>query len=334
MNSSSYRHNPISLIAGLTASALSALVLVACTQTSSTGLDAGLLSSDAPDGSSGALSSHATLHSSAGGTSSSGASGNSSADAPTELALGAWTEDSLTAAGETRTFVLTVVPGTTYAVAWNDTYQGDGTTSADIYVSAASGATILFDDIDSGFDYPRTFIATSTSVEITVRGYLNSSTGTFALRAYLGSGFSSSAGTSSLSGSSSSSGSSSLGGSSSAGTSSSPGTYPVIPLTLGTAWVSGSLNVRDTVTYTATVAAGSYYTIAWNDRYEGDDTKTADVVVSAYKAADQSANYFERADSGWLSPRSIYSTSTTLVIVVHGFSQSESGSYALQVTQN
>jgi hypothetical protein len=114
------------------------------------------------------------------------------------------------------------------------------------------------------------------------------------------------------------------------GTSSTPGTNITVPLTLGTTWVEGSINAGDVVTYTATVAIGTNYTITWNDGFEGDGTMTADIEVSAYDDADLS-NYYFMSDSGWDFPKTILASTTTLVIVVQGYASYDAGTYALQV---
>jgi formylglycine-generating enzyme required for sulfatase activity len=60
--------------------------------------------------------------------------------------------------------------------------------------------------------------------------------------------------------------------------------------------------------------AGTSYVISWNDSYEGDGSKTADIGVSAYwKATD--AGIFSLTDSGWDSPITFTADRSGIVVL-------------------
>jgi hypothetical protein len=106
---------------------------------------------------------------------------NTSSAAPPPLTAGVWANGSLTAGGSV-TYTMSVTSGTTYRIWWNDSYQGNGTKSVDVIVSArytSSGASI-FSGVDSGWSSPQSFTANSTgTVTITVSGYSGATSGTF-----------------------------------------------------------------------------------------------------------------------------------------------------------
>jgi hypothetical protein len=101
------------------------------------------------------------------------------------LTSGFWTNGTMSAGG-TQTYKFYATAGTTYHIEWNDSYNGDGTKSGDIKVSAqtASGTT-LFSNVDSGYYSGRMVsVTTSQDIIITVQGYFSYSTGTYAIGYY------------------------------------------------------------------------------------------------------------------------------------------------------
>jgi len=72
----------------------------------------------------------------------------------------------ITGNGNTNESLLTfnVVSGTAYKVWWNDSKQGDGTKTLNVYVSAYyyDDNTSIFTEIDSGWDNPQQFVANRT----------------------------------------------------------------------------------------------------------------------------------------------------------------------------
>jgi hypothetical protein len=172
-----------------------------------------------------------------------------------------------------------------------------------------SSGTGIFEKVDSGWTSPRSFAASSSgTVKIKVEPYSSSKTGTFAV-AY--------------SASSTRPGSSGGGGGTGSGTEANP-----IALTAGT-WVDGSVpSASSVVWYSFSVTGGTTYYVWWNDSYAGDNTKTADVEVSAIYS---SGTYiFEEVDSGWTSPRSFAASSSgTVKIKVEPYSSSYTGTFAV-----
>jgi hypothetical protein len=86
------------------------------------------------------------------------------------------------------------------------------------------------------------------------------------------------------------------------------------PLTVNV-WKHGELTATATqVQYSFSVSPGNSYYIWWNDIKQGNNTKSADIKVSA-KYSDSTSNLFSDVDSGWSSPRSIYPTANKIVII-------------------
>jgi hypothetical protein len=97
-----------------------------------------------------------------------------------QLTAGVWANGSLVSGGVQYT--MNVTSGTTYRIWWNDSYQGNGTKSVDVMVSAryTSSGTSIFSSVDSGWSSPQSFTANSTgTVTITVTGYSGATSGTF-----------------------------------------------------------------------------------------------------------------------------------------------------------
>lgn len=97
------------------------------------------------------------------------------------------------------------------------------------------------------------------------------------------------------------------------------------------AWVEGNVDYSETVKYIFYVNAGSTYTISWDDSYQGSNTYTGDVSVSAY---DESGNsFFTNADSGFNYPQSISVPygEYTIVVEVNGYYSG--GSFGLRVSE-
>jgi hypothetical protein len=99
------------------------------------------------------------------------------------LVSGQWADGTITYSGQTLEYSFPVSYGTTYYVWWNDSYRGNGTYSLDVKVSARySGGSTIFDPVDSAWDDPQNFYATSSgTVILTVQAYSGSATGTFAV---------------------------------------------------------------------------------------------------------------------------------------------------------
>lgn len=104
-----------------------------------------------------------------------------------------------------------------------------------------------------------------------------------------------------------------------------------IPLTAGT-WKDGSITRDKTKLYSFPVNAGMTYYIWWNDRYEGTGSKTCDILVSGYtrSGSTTAAAFFNLEDAAWTSPRQFTASySGTVLLLVEGYSDSSSGTYAI-----
>jgi len=102
---------------------------------------------------------------------------------PTPLSNGTWVDGSITSTSSSVWYSLDVTTGTTYYVWWNDSYEGNGSKTLDVRVSAYySSGTNIFNRIDSGWNSPRSFTAGSSgTLYIQVEAYSGGGyTGTFA----------------------------------------------------------------------------------------------------------------------------------------------------------
>jgi hypothetical protein len=97
------------------------------------------------------------------------------------LTPGQWTGGSLSA-GQAVWYAFTAAGGS-YDISWDDSYEGSGSYSCDIKVSAYdnSGNT-FFSGIDSAYSTPRQITGYSGLIYLKVQGYSSSSTGTYAIR--------------------------------------------------------------------------------------------------------------------------------------------------------
>ena len=103
-----------------------------------------------------------------------------------------------------------------------------------------------------------------------------------------------------------------------------------IALTAGT-WADGNITSSASVVwYSFNVTSGQTYYVWWNDYYHGDDTKTADVEVSAYYS--NGTSIFTNEDDGWDDPQSFTAnTSGTVKIKVTPYSSiyHDTGTFAI-----
>jgi hypothetical protein len=107
-----------------------------------------------------------------------------------------------------------------------------------------------------------------------------------------------------------------------------PSYDPSIPILENGIWQDGS----NPVTYHQFYAhAGTVYSVAWNDSYQGDGSKTADVGVSAYWKASNDL-IFNRTDSGWGYPITFTADRSGIVVlkVEYYSGGNTSGTYAVK----
>jgi hypothetical protein len=105
----------------------------------------------------------------------------------------------------------------------------------------------------------------------------------------------------------------------------------VTPLTNGQ-WFNGTFTREyDEHQYSFTVTAGTTYYVWWNDRYDGNDTKTADIEVYAYDSNDDFLFY---GDNGWDNPQEFTAEySGTVYLSVMGY-DGDTGTYAIAYSTN
>ena len=104
----------------------------------------------------------------------------------------------------------------------------------------------------------------------------------------------------------------------------------LIPLTVNI-WNDGRITSGasgSAVWYSFNVTSGTRYYVWWNDSYQGNSTKTLDVVVSA--SYSNGATIFTNVDSGWSSPSSFTAnTNGTVRIRVTPDSSGRTGTFAV-----
>ena len=102
-----------------------------------------------------------------------------------------------------------------------------------------------------------------------------------------------------------------------------------IPLTINT-WADGSITYANNsaVWYSFYVDSGTTYYVWWNDRFQGNSTKTLDIKVSAYYS--DGTSIFIGQDFGWTNPQQFTaSTSGTVKIKVEPYSGGNTGTFAV-----
>ncbi|MDR2575273.1 MAG: hypothetical protein LBC52_02400 [Treponema sp.] len=104
-----------------------------------------------------------------------GGSGNNGT--PTTLSQGVWANGNITQSAPFDFYQVNVTAGTTYYIWWNDQFEGNGTKTLDVLVSASG-----FSDVDSGWFMPMSFTAGGNGIFLlTVKAYNFGDTGTYAI---------------------------------------------------------------------------------------------------------------------------------------------------------
>jgi fibronectin type 3 domain-containing protein len=97
-------------------------------------------------------------------------------------------------------------------------------------------------------------------------------------------------------------------------------------------WFDGTMTASGIHNYQFNAVQGNTYRIYWNDNYQGDNTKTCDIRVSAYWE-DTGTYIFTDIDSAYTTPQTINaSRSGTIILRVRGFTSSNTGTYAIKYT--
>jgi len=235
---------------------------------------------------------------------------------PFPLTADTWLNGNITSTTSTVWYSFSVTSGTTYRVWWNDADEGNSSKTGDVAVSAryANQTTFIFgganNTIDRGYNTAQSFTANQTgTVYIRVIAYNNNSQyyGTFAVVYSTGT----------------------TRPTVPTGTSSAP-----FPLTLNT-WENGTLTTSTTTLwYTFPVTSGTTYYVWWNDKGNGDGTKTGEVVAGA--SYNTSTFFFggndQSIDSGYSTAQSFTASQTGTVqirITIRGGNNANVGTFAV-----
>jgi uncharacterized repeat protein (TIGR02543 family) len=212
------------------------------------------------------------------------------------LAEGVWQDGEIfvSASGSEEYYRLPVTEGETYAVYWNDSYEGDLTKDLEIKVSAnyETGGASIFSGVDSGYYTPQLFTAASSgNVILRVAPYNIYSTGTYAV----------------------------LYG-------------EVKPLTVDTP-ESGDISAGGVKLYRFSAAANTVYEVSWEDSGEqAGNLYDGDITVTAYRGSIGSTVLFTAEEKGDVTPQTVsYAYATVpIYLKVDGVS---AGTYSVKYEQ-
>ena len=200
---------------------------------------------------------------------------------PIQLSSGIWVNGSITSSASNGAvwYSFNATAGSAYYLWWNDNYEGDGTKTLDIVVTIYNpNGNIGLNREDSSWSSSTYWTANSSgTLKIKVEPYASGNTGTFGIVYRVNNN-------------------TRPGGDGGAGTETNP-----IQLSSGV-WANGSIfssASNAAVWYSFKATAGSAYYLWWNDRYEGDGTKTLDIVVTIYNP--NGSIRLNRGDSSWSS---------------------------------
>jgi hypothetical protein len=98
----------------------------------------------------------------------------------------------------------------------------------------------------------------------------------------------------------------------------------IIPLPTDGTPVNGTLASNGVVYYSFSSEARATFTIRWNDRYDGDGSKSADIYVAGYLTG--GGTLFARQSNAWTTPQIITASGTVYLMVTTGYS---GGSYSI-----
>jgi len=102
----------------------------------------------------------------------------------TSLTLGTAYEGEFTEENDIGAFSVAVEDGASYKISWDDSYEGSGSYTADIKVSAykADKETVYFAGADNGYTSPKTVTADGTTIYIITRPIALGLSGTYSLK--------------------------------------------------------------------------------------------------------------------------------------------------------
>jgi hypothetical protein len=213
----------------------------------------------------------------------------------------AWANGSLASSGKAW-YRFNGVEGVSYFIRWNDEYDGDGTKTAQLIVSAYGYGSSLpfFSGQSSGYDTAREIIPASSGPILLLVENNDWTTGTYAIKYFE--------------------------------------PDPPQALTDG-AYMDGDFSTGLASWYSFEVVAGDIYYINWNSSYYftdpgyGDGTKTAMVQVDAYHD-DRVTEYFTNDGNGAFTvPRMIIPTETGTVylrVSKYSYYSTDQGTFAIK----
>lgn len=210
---------------------------------------------------------------------------------------------------DTVVYVVQVEAGQSITFQWDDSYQGSGYYTADVFVTIfdAFGNEVM-SRRDSGYNSTVTLTTTSDRYYVLVDQYTTSDDGSFAIKADY------------TYGAPISSSSTFLGS-------------PVYELSLSQ-WMAGALRPMsgsfDTIVYRVPVVPGVAYRVQWDDSYSGSGTYTLDINVAIFNE-DQSY-LLTWTDSGYNITHSLVPTGNYIYILVKNYGSGSSGTFAILVS--
>jgi hypothetical protein len=103
-----------------------------------------------------------------------------SSSASVSLITNQWYTNSFTSSSQTHTYQFYATAGTTYRIAWDDSYEGSGAYTCDVKVSASGAGITPFSDVDTAYSTPRTITPSSSgNITITVIPFSSGGTGSY-----------------------------------------------------------------------------------------------------------------------------------------------------------
>jgi hypothetical protein len=230
---------------------------------------------------------------------------NTSETRPQALTDGVWYDGELVIRGNEIWFSFPVTAGRGYDLTWNDSYQGDSSKTADVYVNVkfqGDATELRATDRDSGWNEPWFIFASQTGTALVkVRGLANTDIGTFAIKY------------------------------SSYPTAGTEGN--AIPLQASTWYEDGELTSAGQIFwFSFPVTNGIVYNIYWDDSYQGSGQETADIYVNG-RYGDATSSLFYDRDSAYNTPYTFTADRNGFVLLrVRGFLSTTRGTFAITYT--
>ena len=226
-------------------------------------------------------------------------------------APGSWKDGNLQTNSSEIWYQLNVPGGSRYYLWWNDYYEGNNTKDADILVSAFYSDNLnysIIDEVSSAFN-TASYVDGKAGVTILIRVRIASSrTGTYSI-AYTTENVRPKVLWP-------------------AGLADSPINITASPAV----WIDGNLQTSGSeIWYQLDVPAGSKYYLWWNDCYEGNNTKEADIVVNAYYSDDY-VRIINEESSAFNSSFYIDGKAGVTILIRVNIASNRTGTYSIAYT--